>query len=58
MFRITYTECKDYQNELIKKAEIERLVKRYVKKHMGKANLLRVVEGLSQPRIEASWNIG
>ncbi len=27
MFSITYTESKEYQNELIKKAAIERLLK-------------------------------
>lgn len=54
MFSITYTESKEYQNELIKKAAIERLLKtasRTQKKHFS---LRQIIQKLSSPQIRTS----
>lgn len=58
MFRLSYYECTDYHNELIKKAEIERLVTNSSQTSEKKINFWRVVDGLSQPRIQTSWGLG
>jgi len=58
MFRLSLYECSEYQNELIKKAEIERLVKKFRKNSEKKINFGRVVERLYQPRIQTTWGLG
>ncbi len=58
MFRISFYECSEYHNELIKKAEIERLVKKFRKTSEKKINFGRVVERLYQTRIQTSWGLG
>ena len=54
MFRLSYHECTDYHNELIKKAEIERLVKKSAKSSENTSNFWRVMERLFQERIQTS----
>jgi len=58
MFRLSYYECTDYQNELIKKAEIERLITNSSQTSEKKINFWRVVNRLSRPRIQTSWGLG
>ena len=55
MIRLSYYECTEYHNELIKKAEIERLGKTFRETSEKKINFWKVVERLSQPRIQTSW---
>ncbi len=58
MFRLSFYECSEYHNELIKKAEIDRLVKKCRKNSEKKNNFGRVVERLYQPRIQTTWGLG
>lgn len=58
MFRLSYYECTEYHKELIKKAEIERLVKISAKSSENKINFWRVMERLFQARIQTSWGLG
>jgi len=58
MIRLNYYECTDYHSELIKKAEIERLEKKFRKTSGKKINFWRVVERLYQPRFQTSWGLG
>jgi len=58
MIRLSYYECKEYHNELIKKAEINRLVKKSAKTSREKINFWGFVEMLYQPRIQTSGGIG
>ncbi len=58
MIRVSYYECTDYHSELIKKAEIERLVKKFRKTSGKKDQFLGVVERLDQPRFQTSRGLG
>jgi len=58
MIRLSFYECSEYHNELIKKAEIERLAKKFRKNSEKKINFRRVVERLYRPRIQTTWGLG
>jgi hypothetical protein len=58
MLRLSFYECSEYHNELIKKAEIERLVKKFRKNSEKKIKFGRDVERLYQPRIQTNWGLG
>jgi len=58
MIRLSYYKCTDYHSELIKKAERERLVKKFRKTSGKKDQILGVVDRLYQPRFQTSRGLG
>ncbi len=56
MFRISYTESKEYQSELIRKAKIERLLMIVSGKQKKHFNLGQIIQKLSTPKIQSSWS--
>ena len=52
MFRISYTESKAYQNELIKKAEIERLIRTASGSQKKHFSLWQVIQKLFSPGVQ------